>query len=98
MALDKEALRRQREIEHLRKVEFERDFYKQVAEKGEAIINWYSTDCDGVHGQGSVSFKTLDEYYTCIEDMAEWADGPFRLELSEEPVEKKTWGQGWGIN
>jgi len=67
-------------------------------DNGKAIFNWSTIDCDGVHSQGSNEFKTLEEYEEWEEGISDWVEGPFSHELSEEKIESKTYGAGWGIN
>jgi len=70
----------------------------RIVRDGKVIINWYSTDCDGAIAQGSVEFKTLDEYDKWLETQTEWVEGPFSFEMGEEAIESRTYGAGWGIN
>ena len=93
--LQKALKKKDREIENIK---LERDILKAIVDDGKAIFNWSTTDCDGVHSQGSEEFKTLEEYEEWEEGISDWVEGPFSHQLSKEPIERTSWGQGWDIN
>jgi len=93
--LQKALKKKDREIENIK---LERDILKAIVDDGKAIFNWSTTDCDGVHSQGSAEFKTLEEYEEWEEKIPDWVEGPFSHQLSKEPIEQTSWGHGWDIN
>jgi hypothetical protein len=70
----------QMKIERLRT---ENEMLKQLVKYGKIYINYDSSDCDGGHSGGSLTFTSVDEVYKWEEDKAEWADGPFGWRLAE---------------
>jgi len=97
--MKKELQKALRKNDHeIKRIKLERDILKAIVDDGKAIFNWSTTDCDGVHSQGSVEFKTLEEYEEWEEGIPDWVEGPFSHQLSKEPIERTSWGQGWDIN
>lgn len=69
-----------------------------LAKNGKFYANWTSTDCDGVHGMGSVEFTSEADFYKWIEKELDWVEGPFGYDIASKGQERKTWGAGWDIN
>jgi hypothetical protein len=61
----------------------ENEMLKQLVKYGKIYINYGSSDCDGGHSGGSLTFTSVDELYKWIDDKAYWADGPFGWNLVE---------------
>lgn len=66
----------------LRKLEIENEMLKQLLQYGEIYVNYNSSDCDGGHSGGHLTFSSIDDVYKWEEDKAEWADGPFGWSLT----------------
>jgi hypothetical protein len=80
------------------KLEKERDLLNFIVKNGKGYINYHMTDCDGVHAQGSVALKSLDELYNFFDEIEGSIEGPFSWEVSDVPIESLTYGHGWDIN
>ena len=65
------------------KVVLENKMLMQLNTYGKIYINYSSSDCDGGHSGGSLTFNSIDKLYEWEEDKAEWADGPFGWELTK---------------
>jgi hypothetical protein len=66
-------------------------------------INYHSTDCDGVHGQGTTSFDNIEELEKFEEEFYEGLEGPGSIEIVDEDQaykseECRSFGHGWDIN
>jgi len=71
---------------------------KLVAKNGCAYINWSTTDCDGVHGEGSTKIRSLDDFHEFMDGCEGWVEGPFSYRIEAVGQDSRTYGQGWGIN
>jgi hypothetical protein len=80
------------------KLEKENKLLNIIVKNGKAYVNFYMTDCDGIHSQSSATCKSLEELYQWLEDIEPEIEGPFSWEPSETPIESATYGQGWDIN
>ena len=58
-----------------------RNWAVKSIKKGEPVyMTWSSTDCDGVHANGIVPIKSVQDVLNAEEwadSMFDWADGPF---------------------
>jgi hypothetical protein len=59
----------------------ERVLLKHLGKYGKLHFNYSSTDCDGVSSAKGLTFKSIKKYEQFCDMEAEWADGPFNLEL-----------------
>jgi hypothetical protein len=75
-------------MNQLAKLQLENKALKQLVAYGEIYVNYDSSDCDGGHSGGAISFKSLDQLYDWWEDKVEWADGPFGFDIVE-PQDKQ---------
>ena len=68
------------------KITLEAAMQAQLDHHGKIYVNYDSSDCDGGHSGGHLTFNSIDDVYKWEEDKAEWADGPFgwRLTAPEE--------------
>lgn len=66
---------------------------------GTVWIHLWERDCDGVEATDSYRIHaSLQAYYYEHQRVAEQAEGPFQLWISPYEGERRTYGQGWGIN
>jgi hypothetical protein len=56
-------------------------FLRRLVEKGEVLMNYDSTDCDGCSTSKVVTFKSWKELIETEESEAEWCDGWFSYSL-----------------
>jgi hypothetical protein len=54
----------------------------QLEQYNKIYINYDSSDCDGGHSGGHLTFTSIDDVYKWEEHTAEWADGPFSWRLT----------------
>lgn len=64
------------------KASAEAEMNEQLQSYGKIYVNYSSSDCDGGHSGGHLTFNSIDDVYKWEEDKVEWADGPFRWSLT----------------
>jgi hypothetical protein len=70
-----------------------------VLPDGSVWVQLWERDCDGAEATDSYRIHaSLQAYYYEYQRIAERAEGPFSLTITNKEGRRATRGQGWGIN